>query len=524
MLRGAGSALYGAGAIGGVLQLDTFGPLSAPPGAGSVSVAAGSNQGVRNYANVEIPLSPWLGASFSAAQAQLSYLDLPPAYASPIDVPAQSQTSMASFRLRYARSAHTSLEYGYRGAWDYQQEGRPNYDFWRRLDQHALTFTQSNGHTALAATGYVRSAVVTNRADVYPKAPGTLRYTQSVPTNESGVSVQWVTTLPQSEFSVRADERSVTGDSEQYGPANALQSAGSGAQELSGLALQEILSAPRTELVAGVRADSVDLRRGTIVSGGHAAAIPARVDRAVSPRVALRYDLTPQLAFRISDGAGFRAPFLNELVRGYQIGSVAYLPNPALVPERSSSLSAGFDWNRGRMRISLDGIHTFVNDAISFRTVDPVTQIRSNIAQTQTDGETLIVTREISAATRVQIFGTAQYARVTGGDPATIGKRLSYVPNVEAGATLDTAVGAIGAGLTLIYAGQMFADDLNTSPLGTSLLAGVHLSLPLRAGASITIDVENATNARYLSSVDRYGPPATVWIGMTIPTTAHSPK
>lgn len=54
----------------------------------------------------------------------------------------------------------------------------------------------------------------------------------------------------------------------------------------------------------------------------------ARVESAISPRAALRYDVSPAVAARVSSGAGFRPPYLNELVRGFRIGATALHAKP----------------------------------------------------------------------------------------------------------------------------------------------------------------------------------------------------
>ena len=506
LLRGAGSALYGSGAVGGVLMLDTFAPSAMPSVTGAVSVSGGTHGALDDYVRVAVPLSKTLSASFSGSLTQEQYFDLPPAYATPFDLEAQSAESMASLRLRYAPTARDAFEYGYRGAWDSQAQGRANYDFSRRLNQHSVGYSHTSGRAALSFHTYVRDAFVVNRADSYPSDPGALRYTQYVPTNESGAALVWSESGTHSEFIARADASAAAGESSQYGSTGALQAEGSGSQRLGGLALQETFALPRSAIVAGFRGDTVSTSTSN-----------PQTYRAISPRVAFRYDLNPHLAFRISDGAGFRAPFLNELVRGYQIGTVKYVPNAALVPERSSSLSAGLDLLAGHTQLALDAIHTYVNDAIGFRTVSATIQMRANTAHTQTDGETLTLTEQLSPTVRLRLYGTAQYARVTGGDPLVIGKRLPYVPSVAAGAGIDTESGAMRMGLTLTYTGPTFADDLNTQPLGTAVLVGAHVALPLNANALAVLDIENATSARYLSSIDRYGPPTTVTLGLTIP-------
>ncbi len=518
LLRGAGSALYGAGAVGGVLALDTAAPPAthaAPHTA--LQISAGSHGAFTAYARSSASLGSRLTTSLSLEQNALAYDDLAPGYRSPIDQRAYSRSSMASLRLRYALSSHTLLDYGARAAWDIQNEGRPNYDFRRRFTQHALTLHRAWQRASLTALAYAQAESVTNRADQFPQSPGALRYTQAVPSHDNGLGVAWSVDAPESTFQLRADARFTGGSSTQLGPSNLLSAAGSGTQAVAGLAVAQTWRLPRAEIDLGARGDLVGFADGSITRNGTSTTLPHSIERAISPRLALRYDLSKRLALRISDGAGFRPPYLNELVRGYQIGSIVYEPNPDLVPERSSSLSAGLDYTGGDTAIALDAIHTFVNDAISFSTIDPTHQRRSNIAHTQTDGETLAISRRVGDA-RITASATAQYARVTCCAAALVGKRLPYVPLVSASVGYDASIGALGAGVTLSYLGETYADDLNTQPLGTALVAGLHLSAPLRPhGPKLLLTVTNLTGARYLSSIDRYGPPAVISLGLLLP-------
>ncbi len=247
LLRGAGSALYGAGAVGGVLDIDTLDP-SAANAAGTFSFAGGSRGLFTSYVGISTPLSTKLAASFSAQQQRLSYQDLTPGYAFRDDSAAVARDAMASFRLRYAAGARDTISYGYRAAWDYQQEGRSNYDFWRRLVQHDLQYQHTASRSQTAVTYFTRSAFVTNRADQTPAAPGILRYTQYVPTTESGASGTWIVDSPLSTFELRSDMRWIRGSSTQYGPTGLFQSAGSGVQQLV------IISRPSPECVSTSRA------------------------------------------------------------------------------------------------------------------------------------------------------------------------------------------------------------------------------------------------------------------------------
>jgi outer membrane cobalamin receptor len=499
LLRGPGSALYGSGAIGGVLSLTTFGPVNGPPGAaqGFLQLGAGTHGELQNYARIEDSLSAKLAFSASADMQQLQYGDLAPGYQTAHDNEAQAQSSMSSLRLGYAASPQTILTYGYRGAWDYQQEGRPNYDFWRNLVQNAIGLRHESSHATVTANAYERDAFVTNRADKYPSSPGTLLYTQYVPTHETGVDAAWTIENPNSSFEVRSDGRFVGGVSQQFNGIGIQTVDASGTQDSGGLAIQETLRSTRAEFVAGLRGDTI----ATSATG---------VSRALSPRAALRYDLSKKLAFRVSAGGGFRAPFLNELIRGYVIGPISYKPNDHLVPERSSSVTPGFDWTNGRSELSADYLHTYVNDAIDFCTVSATVQQRCNFTHTRTDGTTLVYSQRTLRCARVSISGTQQYARITGGTPAEIGKQLPYVPKGNIESYYDTPVGHVETGVSVTYSGMTYADDLNKEPLGTAVIVGAHARFPLNDGASVILNASNLNDARYLSSIDRYAPPQVV--------------
>ena len=522
LLLGAGSALYGAGAVGGVLDMQTYGPPAQPllP-SGTFSVSAGNNAYFEQWMNASARVAPRLSAAVALEQQRLQYFALPPSNQSANSGISQAAASMSALRLRYAMNSQDTLEFGQRGAWDDQNEGRPNYIFWRRQSQTDLRYTHAAPQSLVQATLYSRNTFLVNSADQFPANPGLLRYVQYVPTNESGASLRWVTGGARSTLEVVADARHVGGQSAQYGSGAALQNKGSGLQSLGGFAAQETWQIPRFEFVAGARFDEVRSYGEQLLSvskGMQSVNTPAdRTDEAISPRIAVRYDLTPAVAIRASSGSGLRAPFLNELVRGFFIGSMSFQPNPSLVPERSHTSSAGIDILGGRSHLSLDAFDTAVNDAIMFRTIDTSHQVRSNVARTHTNAYILSFTQSLGTCSRLSAWVTTQNARVEAGDPAIVGKRLQYVPQESASLDYAGRIGEIGAGLTVSYAGQTYADDLNTQPLGSAVLVGARARIPLADGAAVDIRADNLTNARYLSSIDRYGPPALISIGITLP-------
>jgi outer membrane receptor protein involved in Fe transport len=514
LLLGAGSALYGSGAVGGVLDVQTYAPpVGTAYPSGTISFAGGTRGYSQQWTNAGASITPRLGASVSLQQQRLQYWALPPAYSSPIDRISQADASMAQVRLRYAAGPRDTLELGQLGAWDDQFEGRQNYTFSRRLSQSALHYTHAALRSSLQAMLFARSTFVLNAADQFPAKPGVLRYVQSVPVSESGASVMWDTGDLPFLLQIRADARQVRGENDQSGAHGVLQSSGSGSQQFGGVAAQGTWRQGAFEALAGARFDTITSYDQQI-SGK---AEPNVSTAAVSPRVALRYSLSPQVALRASSGAGFRPPFLNELVRGFFIGNVSYQPNPLLVPERSVTNSAGVDVISARGRLAIDAFDTRVNDAILFRTLDPTHQQRSNIGQTRTDGFTASYTHSLGTCSRLSAWVSDQNARITAGPPNDVGKRLPYVPAQSGSLDYTGQIGRTAVGLSVSYIGQTYADDLNLQPLGSAVIVGTTVRLPLAGGASLDLSAQNLTDARYLSSVDRYGPPSVISLGVSLP-------
>jgi outer membrane cobalamin receptor len=534
LLRGAGSSLYGSGAVGGALELTTFAPLTgAGLGAdGRLRLAAGTNDSRDDGVQLRTPIGDKLAASLSYVNTGSSYADLPPAYAAPDDRNAVSNTSVTHLKLRYDDGA-TNVTASGLFAWDGLFEGRPNYNFERTLDQESLEATHAVG-AALASFGvYARSTSVINTADMFPGSPGSLLYTQYVPTEESGFDVSFATPARRPLVgTLLVDQRSVTGRSTQDGPTGALTALGTGSQLLQGVALQLVATSGAFEAVAGVRGDLVgygDLQLQKISKGVTTTTnVQGYDDGAISPRLALRYNLSPAIALRVSSGGGFRAPYLNELLRGYQIGKVVYAPNPFLVPERARTDDAGIDVLLGRGgRLAFDITAVHVNDDIGFVTIGPTLQKRENLESTQTNGETLGYTQALGACTRLRASATGQNPRVTAGPAGTVGKQLAYVPNESVTLGLDgTSAGPFSFSLDGSYLGQTYADAFEQEPLGSALLLGATLQATAASGATFALTGDNLSSQRYLSSIDRYGPPLTIMfrIGVPLgPTTARAP-
>jgi len=529
LLRGAGSALYGSGAIGGALDIATFGPRTGlgVTADGRLIFGAGANNDRRTALALRVPLGTDVAVSLSSVATRFAYRDLPPSLASPLDQAAVSTSDATHLRARFD-DGRTSLEASALAASDRQDEGRPNYLFDRSLQQRSLTASRRFGAGTAHLSGYARDTTVDNLADLYPTSPGSLRYRQQVQAGESGYAASYTTTAGTTGFSIGFDGRHVAGASGQVGPTGALQALGFGATTSRGFDVQADLRGERAEAVVGVRADQIRYDNLSLVSAIAGTSPPrysrtvvnARDEGALSARAALRYDLTPALALRVSSGAGFRAPYLNELVRGFNIGNVVMAPNPFLVPEHSRTDVAGLDLlvAGSRGRLAFDAIETRVNNAIAFATVGPTLVQRRNVARTQTDGVTLSYVRQAGSCGRVRASATSQYARVIAESAASVGKRLAFVPERSVALGFErTGPGPLAYVLDASYVGETFADDLERQPLGAVLLASAALRATTTSGVSFSLIGDNLTNQHYLSSIDRFGQPLGVALRVGIP-------
>jgi outer membrane receptor protein involved in Fe transport len=289
-----------------------------------------------------------------------------------------------------------------------------------------------------------------------------------------------------------------------------LEDSGDGRQTYDAFAVQEELGGDRFQVLLGLRGDDIHTHAESLSQG-----LSNTTAAALSPRVALAYYLSDDFTLRAYGGGGLRAPFLNELVRSYRIGAIEYKSNLDLDPERSAAEGVGIDYGQGPLRVALDVQTTGVSDAITFRTIATNVQMRSNVAKTRTDAAMLDVSR-VYGCNRVDAQLGDRDPRITAdGNPELIGKRLSYVPSQTASLgwtrTTQTQVS-----VRFEYLAKMYADDMNTQPLGSAAIVDVAYAVPAGRDLTLSAGADNAMSAQYLTSPDRQGPPSNLWLRLSV--------
>jgi outer membrane receptor for ferrienterochelin and colicins len=117
---------------------------------------------------------------------------------------------------------------------------------------------------------------------------------------------------------------------------------------------------------------------------------------APSPRLALKLDPSPALTVRASVGLGFRPPSFQELYLRFSNTGIGYVVagNPALTAERSVGVNVGVDWRPpiDGWLFSASGFHTQLRNLINVTALgepnpdNPVTFNYENVARAYTQG------------------------------------------------------------------------------------------------------------------------------------------
>ncbi|MDR1111293.1 MAG: TonB-dependent receptor [Deltaproteobacteria bacterium] len=124
----------------------------------------------------------------------------------------------------------------------------------------------------------------------------------------------------------------------------------------------------------------------------------------------LVYAVSENLALRTQWSQGVRYPTVQQLYTGRGTNSV---PNPDLMPERSISYEVGARYSSPSLNLDLSVYHTRARNFIEEdRTVDPVTNVRIGSGQFENIGWARTIGAELTASYTFQDLGLTPYADV----------------------------------------------------------------------------------------------------------------
>jgi outer membrane receptor protein involved in Fe transport len=499
--RGSGSDLYGADAVGGVVQLLTLRPTrttarllaeSGTLGTRRMSVfLGGRTTGWRYGAGGEL---------FTIDGYIPIALEQDPGIAprGPID------TKLAAAH----RSGLMSAGYQSASGWRVDVAGNVYVENRKNATPASINSTASRQGSAEAAGGAAggllglrvfggtqryRQVFTTVNANRTAEA---VNRDQIIPSTSGGAGGQWFRGWGAHTVLAGAEGRYIDGTSVEtpYSQGRALPTTEvGGTQRLGSAFVQDTFRVTdRLTLVLGAHGD---LWRSTSLLTGF-----AKSSGAFNPRASGAYRFSAGgVTVRGSVYHGFRAPTLNEFYRNFGSGNTQTRPNEALDPERLTGGDAGVLIARGRASARVTGFWNVLDEAITTITLSSTPQL---IIRQRANADTLRATGiEVEGSVRFGSFSAAfasgfVSSRFTGETPLR-NKRVPQVPAYNLGLDLRFNESPWTASAQWRVTGPQFEDDQNVFTLRRATVVDAFLGRTLAGRSTAFVAVENLLDRLY---------------------------
>lgn len=243
-----------------------------------------------------------------------------------------------------------------------------------------------------------------------------------------------------------------------------------------------------------------------------------------SVRGGVSVSIDPHLTLRIAGYTGFRLPTLNELYRGFTVFPVVTRANPLLEPERLRGVEIGAEWRPlDALTFSVTGFDNRLRDAIANVTIGNNLRERRNIAAVSARGVEALASVD-SGDVRATISWAYSDARMRVGEGDAAARALDGLrPAQSASHSGSVALGwrfadQALAQLSLRHTGAQFEDDRNIDRLRAATTLDAFLRLPLMRRLAVELRGENLFDVDVVTrnsagSID-LGTPRTIWLGL----------
>jgi outer membrane receptor protein involved in Fe transport len=519
VVRGGGSALWGNGALGGVINI-----LSRRPTERAATFEA--SYGSFDTKNFDLYASEVQGPFRLGVEGNYfdtaGYKTVLPSQRGRIDVPADSRHGVFNGRLEWAPSRDLQLFIAGTFFDEDRHNGTPlqvNDTQLGSLATGGRLRARDGSEWALTLFSQIQGFHSTFSTQAADRSSETLALDQRSPSRSIGSALSWNRAFGDHLLLAGIDVRWVSGETNEkvFAPTGFLRDRSAGGQQFfGGLYVQDVITLGRRwELVGSLRGDLWQSYDGTRHDAPPPGGVPARqsfgdVNYLIpSPRLAALYHATPTTDVEASAYQGFRVPTLNEQYRLFRVRNDVTVANASLRPERLSGGELGVRQRVGPADVRVTGFWNEVTDQIlnvTQATLLPdcpagtTCRQRQNVELTRIRGlETEIEVRP-APGWRVLAGYLFTDARVVDArrQRALEGKRLAEVPEhvVTLGARWDNPTWVnVAASVRLV--GRQFEDDLNTLPLGAYTVVDVRLSRPFAKWGEVFLAFENLTNESY---------------------------
>jgi outer membrane receptor protein involved in Fe transport len=501
LVRGATGDLYGAHALGGVVQVLTFAPnrtrLRVMAEGGSHSTGRGSAYGSTKRGALELQGSAEMlrsGGVITVGEESRG----------PVDSPADSDYGTLMLGAGYNPGAwHAGLRF------QYYDENRGN---------GTPAQVNTTNHTVLSgdAGGTVAGGAWVARASggsqdyfqtfsfVFAGRTGErLTRTQTMPSTFANYSAQFTRGLGTATLLVGMEGKRTDAEVEEsvYAVDGTITPQPvTGGVEQSNALFGRVSLVPSEDLTV-VLGGRVDFWRST----PEISTLPTHTSNFFSPRAAAQYRLSDVASLHASVYRAYRTPSLNELHRGFSVGNATTNPNPELDPETLTGFEGGLLLARGTSSARVTGFWNQLDGAVTSVTLSapgatPIIRQRQNTDTLRASGV------ELEADFRpferwsygaLAVFTRSRFSD-TPAQPQLEGNRTPQVPGYQLGGNVTYADprGFTGT-LQARVIGAQFDDDLNEFELGAFGVVDMSLSQELVRGANVFAAIENLFDEDY---------------------------
>jgi outer membrane cobalamin receptor len=501
VLRGSGSELYGADALGGVVQVLTWHPGRPSAralveggglGTGRVSIFGGAiTRGWSYTAGGE-----WFNTDGYVSVATKQDPGIAPR--GPID------SAVASTH----RSATASFGYQAGNGWHFNisglvfTENRLNgtpasvNDTASRQGAGEVAGSVAGGLLSARAFGGTQGYDQTFSAVSADRTSENLNRLQRVPTETAGAGAQWVRMFGRHTVLVGTEGKFVNGSTQetQLSAGRVVGTSDNGGTQhtWSAFVQDTFLVSDRLTVVAGAHGD-----------GWHSESQNTGYNKTLgsfNPRASFAYRLAGGFSLRGAAYGGFRAPTLNELYRGFRTGNTQTNPNEALAPERLKGGEVGVLHAHKQLSLRVTGFVNVLDDVITNITVSStpqlITNVRANADKMQTAGVEFEANVRLPASLSASFSSAIIDARFEGATPLS-GNRVPQVPKYNVGLDLRYSRDGWAASSQLRVTGTQFEDDLNLFTLRRATVVDVLGSRRFTRWANVFAAIENVLNNEY---------------------------
>jgi outer membrane receptor protein involved in Fe transport len=514
VVRGTTGDLYGADALGGVIQVLTL-DAERPRARGLFE--GGSHETFRASGFGGRRIGNWaLSAGAEAQNTDGAYVVAEEARGT-VDVPAYSDYGSGFAAAGYGSGTwRATLRANF--ASESRGNGTPvqvNDTDWRQFSGD-VNGAVAGGFWTARVTGGSQDYFQTFSAIATDRQTERLTNDQTVPGDFVTAGGQWIRTWKAADVLVGVEGRQTTADINEtrYPAVGAPVTTSNPDREEQAVSVYgrvRFTLHPDVSLVVGARGDHW---KSTDSKGFF------------SPRASLTWRANDLASLQFSVARSYRTPTLNELYRGFRVGNVVTNANPLLEPERLTSVEGGVLIGHGRASARVTAFHNVLDDAISNITISTTpaltTRERQNADQLGSSGVEIEGDLRPHPRVTLSMFGafTSAHYTDTPKQPAIQDNRVPQVPRYSIGAGVIAEAPRVATfSVQARFVGAQFEDDLNELVLEDYVVVDASASRALVRTVHLFLGVENLFDVEYdvaRTPVRSIGWPLTVRAGVRV--------